>query len=202
MMGDNPDNLDDLDDDDDDDIGFEINIINKARKGQHSLLQQKLAVDGMFLFNIQRGLGISMSAQLTKDKIKYVGDVSTDSIIRWFNFYFEYGELPLDYARLLKSRNWRSEEKKKSTNKIKSNMWDALLTHLDSEPTLYLDEMQDFLRDKFNANVSISAISKKLKSKGYTNKLIYSKACQAIELQKRMFIENLEMTLKTPEMIN
>ena len=189
-----------MDDDLDCDIIEEINNINKGRKGQHSLLQQKLAVDGMFLFNVQHGFGIQFSAQLTEERIKYVGDVSKATIIRWFKFYCEYGELPLDYARLLKCRNWRSAEKRKDESKITSTMWNALATRLDSEPTLYLDEMQDFFKDEYKVTVSISAISKKLKSRGYTNKVIYSKACQAIEIQKHMFIENLETTLKTPEM--
>lgn len=64
-----------MDDDLDCDIIEEINNINKGRKGQHSLLQQKLAVDGMFLFNVQHGFGIQFSAQLTEERIKYVGDV-------------------------------------------------------------------------------------------------------------------------------
>ena len=79
-------------------------------------------------------------------------------------------------------------------------MWLSLEAHLDTDPTLYLDEMKDYLNDKFGVNVSISTIVKKLKDESMTNKKIYSKACQAIELQKRMFIENLRMTLKTPEM--
>jgi transposase len=168
--------------------------------GQHSKLQQKLGVQGMHLFFYIRDVGsLSLAASLTQHEIKHLTNVHTCTIIRWFKFYQQYGELPLEYAEKY-SRNHRSKEAKSADSIITNDMWRALVRRLDEDPTLYLDEMKDFFEDEFNAKVSISAISKRLKKENYSNKKIYTKACQAIEALKSMFIANMRSVLKTPEM--
>ena len=185
---------------DEDDLFGELANINE-QTGQHSKFQQKLAVEGMhhyfFVCNVST---LRASAALTVQNVKYLQDVHKNTIIRWFKFYQQYGELPLEYAQKY-SRKHRFKEANFATSSIISpEIWEALKLRLDTDPTLYLDEMRDFFDEVFSVNVSISTISKKLKKEKYTNKKIYTKACQAIEAIKAMFIANMRMVLKTPEM--
>ena len=155
----------------------------------------------MHLFYYVRDVGsLQLAADLTRNGLVHLSGVHSSTIIRWFKFYQQYGELPLEYAEKY-SRNHRAKAKLNTVESLISvEMWDALVRRLDEDPTLYLDEMRDFFEESFSVKVSISAISKRLKSENFTNKKIYTKACQAIEALKSMFIANMRLVLKTPEM--
>ena len=165
-------------DDEDSGIGeaHKINCIN-AFRGKHSRLQQKAGVESMYLYYFVENNFKQLAAKLAKANVHHLGNVSEKTIIRWFDFHYFYGELPLDYAKLWKTRQWKRKEKNINTNDvITDNMWQGLKGRLDEEPILYLDEMKEYFQDEWSTNVHISTISRKLKSEGFTSKLVYSKA--------------------------
>jgi transposase len=116
---------------------------------------------------------------------------SARTIRRWFKHYEQFGELPCQTKRELSrefSTGWDGERD------------DALKRIVDHCPVLYLDEIAAKLKTEFGEAFAVSSIWKRLKAVGYTRKVVYAKATQAIAAEQRLFIEVLRQLVKTPEM--
>jgi transposase len=76
----------------------------------------------------------------------------------------------------------------------------ALVRLIEDNPTLYLDEMAAKLKSQFHCRFTVSSISKRLTRLGYSRKLIYEKASQAIYTEQQLFIAALRHYLHNAEM--
>ena len=98
------------------------------------------------------------------------------------------GECPIQTAKRYGGRKWKSKITDAVERVINADVCDALINHLQTNPTLYLDEMQTYLKDDHEVVCSIPMIKKALAARGITRKQIYSKASQVIEASQLAFI--------------
>ena len=71
--------------DEDDKDWFDCLAQINGMKGQHSKMQQKLAIQVMHMFyNVRNAATLSDVTQSTKSEVRYSQDVHTSTIIRWF----------------------------------------------------------------------------------------------------------------------
>ena len=59
-------------------------------------------------YNVRNAATLSDAAQSTKSEVRYLQDVHTSTIIRWFKLYQQYGELLLEFAEMY-LRNHKSK---------------------------------------------------------------------------------------------
>ena len=117
--------------------------------------------------------------------------VNKRTVERWYIHWLDFGCYFYDKVPELKvSKN------SKWTRKIV----DALKKHLTDYPILYLDEMSAFLKNKFKMVFSVSNISSKLDEEGWTRKVVYAKATQAIARHQRHFTASLHYYITSPKM--
>lgn len=190
-----------------------------SRKGSISApLIQSRAVESMYYcyHHLQKGEGerkkLNAAIEWTKRNIRCCGDTSiaqvegsgscpdiTKTLRRWFEHYEDYGECPIQTAKRYGGRKWKSKITDAVEHVINADVCDALINHLHTNPTLYLDEMQTYLKDDHEVVCSISLIKKALALRGITRKQIYSKASQVIEASQLAFICSMQQALKRPE---
>jgi hypothetical protein len=99
----------------------------------------------------------------------------------WINHYIFYGETPTE------TRN-RNRKLKLGHHVLRSVFGDEdieqLHAILESQPDLYLDEIQSLLLTTSQKLFAISSIYDKMKSLGYSLKVAYEKSCQRDELER------------------
>jgi len=110
-----------------------------------------------------------------------------------YKHWEKYGEYPYITAKrgtIDKTRGgtWTVEQ---------SNCLEGVIA---KNPTFFLDEMADALKSQLGVAFSLSAISKQLKRLGYSRKIVYEKASQAIYAEQQAFITTMRHFLKRPEM--
>ena len=125
-----------------------------------------------------------------------IGKISTQTIKRWYDHYCYFGEFPCETEKK-RGRNWKTRGKQ---CKFTEDEWIALKEFLDTEPTLYIDEMVAFMRRTTNKTCSISTMFRLLESKQYSRKKVYDKACQAIQLRKDLFVNSMRTAGKRADM--
>jgi hypothetical protein len=107
-----------------------------------------------------------------------------------FKHWESYGELPCNATK---------------TDAGKRTTWtrahcDGLEEILVKQPLLYLDEMADELESRFHIRFPLTSISAQLARLGYSRKVVYEKASQAILAEQHDFIASMHHYLHNPEM--
>eukprot|EP00605_Chrysophyceae_sp_TOSAG23-4_P000110 GSChrysophyteH1.ASY1.ANO1.120.1 assembled CDS len=125
--------------------------------------------------------------------------ISSKIIINIWKTYTEFGCLPIDLP----------ERYKRDRNRNGRTTWEeqdvrTLLNLINTQPTLFLDEMLDYMQSNVperSERFSIKSIRHVLKMKKYTRKIIYEKAAQASTRERNAFIRNLHDSVSNIEQV-
>jgi hypothetical protein len=161
---------------------------------------QTEAITSMKYYFFKHNRKIQRCAKLAKIHNKRVpASIHVDTLVSWFEHYLEMGELP-SKTRARLGRNWRTNGLNALTI-FSEEEFVQLEAWMLREPVVYLDEMVDFMAEKFGKTCSISTMWRMLTAHGYTRKKVYEKASQVIQLRKDIFIEAMRLAIKNVEMV-
>ena len=151
-----------------------IRYQNSMKGSISAPLIQSRAVESMYYcyHHLQKGEGsLNAAIEWTKRNLRCCGDTSiaqvegsgsypdiTRTLKRWFEHHKDYGECPIQTAKRYGGRKWKSKITDAVEHVINADVCDALINHLHTNPTLYLDVMQTYLKDGHEVVCSISMI--------------------------------------------
>jgi hypothetical protein len=158
---------------------FEIAIISEMDKLCHPDLPNPMSLNAASI----HVSSLNMGALFTFSK---------RTCVRLYSQWQDLHMLPCDVPRKLNST-------------ITSSWTVAALSQLksiiDSNPTLYLDEIRSMLKKSTNKTFSLSSICRAIKVRlKYSRKVVYVKASQQIQREKDEYIATLKQYLTIPEM--
>ena len=146
----------------------------------------------------------SVFVNQVKPKVGY-DKLTYSTFYKWFQHYLQHGETAPE--RRERERNRRSRRKASYYKKFnKARTFDpqddvALLSIVDDNPQLYLDEICTLMTRRRRKKWSPSAIWKRLHGLGYSLQACVQKARQRDELKRQQCKHRLKMLVRNPEQL-
>jgi transposase len=140
------------------------------------------------------------ASQVKRESNGVPSTTGTRTIKRWYKHSLEYLEVP-EETEIRLGKDWKLKQTRKDYQW--STVHSAkLFSLLEETPVLYLSELSDLLYEWDNSvRHSIAGISGHLRSKGWTRRRVYEKACQQVEQQRTEYTRALKELVTDVEML-